>query len=189
MILGFYPGAGGSRYIRYLMGKEYSTSGKVYDEFPLTNSSMRYLNEKIPYPDLPTMLVHCVNIPRIKECFPGRPDVKILDMDLKLSLQREWAIVGVGRYLKNIKGASNPKHRLVDSAFATISYHCEYYRKYPMTMDHEFIINDVEFISTMQEELNLHKNPIFELAWDAYQQYGCQAPIIDLYENSGITNE
>ena len=73
MIIGFYPGLGGSRYLLYLRGKKEFESNIAYDKLiKERDPATRYLaNETVGLPNKDIILTHCVNVPMIKKHFPG----------------------------------------------------------------------------------------------------------------------
>lgn len=109
MVVGFYPGAGGNRYISYIKGQEWTTLGTIYDlkSGGTVQGCEPYLDstEQIPVVNTTDYVVtHSVNSKRISECFPGHKIV-LLRADLKSSLRREWSLKG-----KNDNVQSNPNY-------------------------------------------------------------------------------
>lgn len=99
MIIAFYPGAGGNRYLRMLSNKEWATPGISYDNL-VTDQLYRnrYLIDPGAYSDNNIVLTHCLNSTHILEKFPGHEIVFILG-DIKKCLRREWKLAGCTRYL------------------------------------------------------------------------------------------
>jgi hypothetical protein len=101
MIIAFYPGAGGNRYLRMLENKEWESFNKFYD-FSVHGQSLanRYLLEDVRDTDQPhIILTHCLNATRLKTMFPDRNIVFIIG-DFKSCLRREWAVAGHSRFVK-----------------------------------------------------------------------------------------
>ena len=105
MIIAFYPGAGGSRYLRMLQKLEWTTTNKSYDCLVKDQEfKHRYLLDDVGNSDNQGfILTHCLNESHIRRKFPKHEIVFILG-DLKKCLQREWALAGHERYIqKNIQ--------------------------------------------------------------------------------------
>jgi len=98
MIIAFYPGAGGNRYLQRLLGKNWTQPGRSYD---LNNAGQkyehRYLIDHIPQTDSQHILTHCMNSKKIQQAFPAQPIV-FINSKLQISLQREWALHGHQRF-------------------------------------------------------------------------------------------
>jgi len=99
MIIAFYPGAGGNRYLQRILDCDWSQPNRSYD---LKNTDQqfkhRYLLDCVPSFDSQHILTHCMNSKKIQELFPGQP-VVFIKSDLQTSLQREWALHGHERFL------------------------------------------------------------------------------------------
>ena len=80
----------------------------------------------------------------------------------------------------------NGEHQHLLSAFATISWHNDYYKNYPVDMTNVTIIDidkdNSPFTKVMQKELTVCIDPIFELAWDSYGIHGKDAELTKIYE-------
>jgi len=103
MIIAFYPGAGGNRYLQKLLSNDWAQTHRSYD---LANAEQRYehryLMADTVYPASQYTLTHCMNSKRIQQVFPGMPIV-FINSGLQASLQREWALHGHQRFVdKNI---------------------------------------------------------------------------------------
>lgn len=99
-VIGFYPGAGGNRYLRSINGLEFSTHNIAYDN-RVTNQYLenRYLLGKtISTSDV--ILTHCVNESHIRSMIP-ECNITIIVSDLKKSLHREWKLLGHDRHKFN----------------------------------------------------------------------------------------
>jgi hypothetical protein len=104
MIISFYPGACGNRYLQYVLGKEWSTPNRSYD---LNNIGQIYEHRYLLGNILPTtsqyILTHCMNSNKIRQAFPELPIVFIRS-SLQTSLRREWLLHGHQRFVdKDIK--------------------------------------------------------------------------------------
>jgi hypothetical protein len=105
MIIAFYPGAGGNRYLQKLLGNEWTNPNTSYDRINTSQQySHRYLLDCIPPTKSQYILTHCMNSQKIQETFPGH-HVVFIKSNLQASLQREWVLHGHQRYLDQ-----TPKH-------------------------------------------------------------------------------
>lgn len=191
LIVSYYPGAGGFRYLRSLRNIEFSVPGITYDKTILrgirTDSHM--LGDLQDYADM--MVTHCVNVPLIRSRYMDATVVQ-LRAPLRDCLRREWMLAGRSIYSSRIS-SQEKAHRAIDSAFTAISWHSEYYQKYPMQVDDDTIMIDIatahsEFGKIMRDELLRYQSPFFDLAWQAFSRYGHTAPIIDIFEASALAN-
>lgn len=99
MIIAFYPGAGGNRYLQRLLGNDWSQPHTSYDPVNTTQQYLhRYLLDHVPQTDSQHILTHCMNSQKIQQTFPGHAIV-FIKSDLQASLQREWALHGHQRFL------------------------------------------------------------------------------------------
>jgi hypothetical protein len=95
MIIGYYPGAGGNRYLNYTLGKDFAGEGAYDNKTTKVQYRGEYLlDNTILATQSVVALLHCVNYTRIQECFPNETNVVIIKTDLKTSLCREWSIKG-----------------------------------------------------------------------------------------------
>jgi hypothetical protein len=102
MVIAFYPGAGGNRYLRMLQGLEWQQSRQSYDLYVKGQLfKTRYLLDDIEYPTQDYVLTHCMNETHIKKKIPGHKICFIVG-NLKQCLQREWELHGHDRYVKNL---------------------------------------------------------------------------------------
>jgi hypothetical protein len=69
----------------------------------------------------------------------------------------------------------------LNSAWASITWHHDYYTLYPPTIDKFEIAKENEFYKIMQTELDSYIDPLFEFCWNTYCDLGKTAPIVDLY--------
>lgn len=218
-IIAFYPGGGGNRYLRKLLGEEYSTLGIAYDnKFKNQTFEHRYLLGNIPPPTTDVVLTHCMNVNRIREVFnPGQ--ILVIKTDLFKSLRREWILNGHKLYNKQYTESKEKKivelynaiktdswpmcntykefseldakyqtevlAKIVEvpielhSAWATITWHREYYKEVDITGTTE--VDDVEFLQVIETELDSYQHPIFHFCQQQYEKYGPTAPIVELY--------
>jgi hypothetical protein len=174
MIISYYPGAGGNRYLQFLRNKEFNLRGIAYDGiFPEATLDDRYLlttqNKDKKY-----VLTHCVNYDRINQVL-GSGNITFIKSDYKKSLRRAWAL--------------NESHKTnltpLDSIWAFICWHNDYYLKYPFSTDNAVVVDidtdNTAFTSVIQNELLQYQNKLFDFCWDVYNNNGPTAPIIDLY--------
>lgn len=99
MIIAYYPGAGGNRYLRQIENLEWQQCDRSYDtQVKDQLFSNRYLSHDSCIKDQEGfILTHCVNTPLIAKNFPGRP-ITIIMADLQACLRREWVLAGHQRY-------------------------------------------------------------------------------------------
>jgi len=67
MIIAFYPGAGGNRYLQRLLGNDWTQPDTSYDLKTTQLFSHRYLLDHVPQTDSPHILTHCMNKQVCKE--------------------------------------------------------------------------------------------------------------------------
>jgi hypothetical protein len=100
MVIAFYPGAGGNRYLRMLTNQLWSELGQTYD-FKVKNQHFRnryLLHDKVyGTNNNQYTLTHCMNSYHIAKFFPS-DSITFIKGDLKKCLQREWALAGHDRY-------------------------------------------------------------------------------------------
>jgi hypothetical protein len=101
MIIAFYPGGGGNRYLRMLENEEWQKFNQSYD-FSVFGQAFknRYLLDGVDNTDQSYILTHCLNTSHLKKSFPGRKIVFIIG-DLKSCLRREWGLAGHLRFVKS----------------------------------------------------------------------------------------
>ena len=110
MIIAFYPGAGGNRYLRMMQNLEWQQSDTSYDAVnPGQDYKNRYLLDDAVNTDQEFILTHCLNTTQLQNKIPGHNIVFVLG-DLKTCLQREWQLAGHNRYIK--KQTALDLHRL-----------------------------------------------------------------------------
>lgn len=194
MIIGYYPGAGGNRYLNYTLGKDFAGTG-AYDSktVGVFNRGKYLVDGETLVHNGATSLLHCVNYTRIHEHFPDEADVVIIKTDLKTSLSREWSI----------KGKNKPMFYPNDNEFIVELYNNIRDSSWPK-IDLEFDIDTLpEYI---QQELSaeIHKNRVYidtqgtfnylsaaytSICWhnDLYQQWPFEAgaaTVIDIENDS-----
>ena len=98
MIIAFYPGAGGNRYLQRLLGNDWTLPHTSYDQINRQQYLHRYLLDHVPQATSQHILTHCMNSQKIQETFPGHP-VVFIKSNLQASLQREWALHGHQRFI------------------------------------------------------------------------------------------
>ena len=98
MIIAFYPGAGGNRYLQKLLGNDWSQPHTSYDRINTSQQhAHRYLLDHVPQTESQYILTHCMNSQKIQQTFPGHAIV-FVKSNLQTSLQREWALHGHQRF-------------------------------------------------------------------------------------------
>lgn len=99
MIIAYYPGSGGNRYLQKLLGKGWDKLNQSYDVNNLEQKyKYRYLIADVDQPTSAYTLTHCLNSDRIQQSLPGLP-ILAIKSDLKSSLRREWMLHGHQRYM------------------------------------------------------------------------------------------
>jgi len=124
MIIGYYPGAGGNRYLQRLLGNSWDKFNISYDN--INHGQLfqhRYLMDTVLPAPLEHTLTHCMNSQRIAEAFRGQA-ITFIKSNLKLSLKREWVLHGHTRFVNQQlkKDVSRLGHyqAIKDSAWPTI---------------------------------------------------------------------
>jgi hypothetical protein len=98
MIIAFYPGAGGNRYLQKLLGNDWSQPHTSYDQINTNQQyAHRYLLDHVPQTESQYILTHCMNSQKIQQTFPGHA-IMFIKSHLQISLQREWALHGHQRF-------------------------------------------------------------------------------------------
>lgn len=107
MVIGFYPGAGGNRYLRYLENKEFDTANISYDNHNTQNFKYRYIDNTCIFKCTDDIVLsHCVNYTALVNTFVNQTEFVIIKSDLKKSLHREFVLSGLERY-RNAKTKDN----------------------------------------------------------------------------------
>lgn len=124
MIIAFYPGGCGNRYLQYLLGNEWSTHRRSYDNAALQLFEHRYLLSSVPPAVQEHTLTHSVNSEQISRAFPDQPIV-FIKTDLQQSLRREWMLHGHERFMTK-KAKTDPSrlehyNAIKDSSWPNIS--------------------------------------------------------------------
>lgn len=102
MIIAFYPGAGGNRYLRMLQGQEWQTHARTYDKSTNQFGGDRYVYSDLEYSAIDGVyLTHCVNTALIKQIWPNH-SITVIKADLQHCLRREWTLHGHNRYHEQI---------------------------------------------------------------------------------------
>lgn len=103
MIIAFYPGAGGNRYLRMTQDLEWQLHGRSYDNTVGHQSA----EHRFIYPNTDhhttsdVILTHCVNTELIKSTWPDHP-ITVIIADLQCCLRREWMLHGHERYCDKV---------------------------------------------------------------------------------------
>jgi hypothetical protein len=110
MIIAFYPGAGGNRYLRMMQNLEWQQSNISYDAVNTGQDfNNRYLFGDAVNTNQNFILTHCLNTTHLQNKIPGHEIVFVVG-NLKSCLQREWQLAGHDRYIK--KQSALNLHRL-----------------------------------------------------------------------------
>jgi hypothetical protein len=97
MIIAFYPGAGGNRYLRNIQGLEWQKTNMSYDVLNDQDFKYRYLLEDSVNQHQEFILTHCLNCTHLQKKLPGHKITYIIS-NLKISLKREWSLAGHNRF-------------------------------------------------------------------------------------------
>lgn len=103
MIIAFYPGAGGNKYLLSLHNRQWQTHGRYYDNQVINQPPFyRYLyNDSKSEIESGYILTHCVHTPLIKKLWPDKK-ITVLLFDLKSCLCREWMLKGHNAYIDKL---------------------------------------------------------------------------------------
>jgi hypothetical protein len=134
-VIAYFPGAGGGRLARYLLGRAYDQNPQGHYHFsdapPAPEINARFDREGLylyQNTDIITSseklieLTHCMNTSLLKIHFPGRKIVKI-KCSLEQALNRVWA---VWSGLPN--SGPNQRYRTVPKEQNSIEFHHRYYQ-------------------------------------------------------------
>lgn len=100
MIIAFYPGAGGNRYLRMMQNLEWQQTNTSYDTVNIGQYfDNRYLLGDAVDTDQDFILTHCLNTTHLQNKIPGH-DIVFVIGDLQACLQREWQLAGHNRYMQ-----------------------------------------------------------------------------------------
>lgn len=114
MIIAYYPGAGGNRYLQKLLNQDWTEPDRSYDNTNIGQLYQhRYLLDQVSRAGIKHVLTHCLNSQKIKQTFPGEPIV-FIKSNMQVSLQREWTLHGHERFCEKNKKtvASRLEHYL-----------------------------------------------------------------------------
>lgn len=162
MIIAYYTGSGGHRYLNFLTNQDYTKLGTTY--FHEKDKELEYLTPEKTYKTYPIILTHCLNYDLIKNKFPLDNEVYFIIADRKASWCRKYML----KLLINCK-TDNEKY---NTAFNFISELNSYYENIPIKFGNAKIIDtnldNSLFSTTMKKELSLYSCKIFEKAWDNF---------------------
>jgi hypothetical protein len=169
MIISYYPGTGGNRYYQYINDNKSFVLGKAYDyAIPDQNNQHRYIYNDTILSDRNLILTHCVNIPLLKKLFPAHDEIVLILSDLDAGLQRQWMLAG------NTRNKSCGIATDYDSAYASIEWHYDYYKNYPLDLTGATTIvntnDNSDFGIMMNEELQFFYDKNFQLALKDYKE-------------------
>ena len=169
MIIAFYPGTGGNRYLLHLQGKTDFALGKSYDHLVRSqNPVYRYLdNTTHGLADQEVILTHCMNVPLMQQTFPNQTQIIVLLYDLDKGLKREFAIEG--------QFQQRDMNDKVEHALSSIAFHHRYYEQVPLdTTGASAVINMSNdtgiFAQMMRKEIESVECNKFDQALLSYNQ-------------------
>jgi len=123
MIIAFYPGGCGNRYLQYLLGNEWATHCRSYDNVAFQLFEHRYLLNSVPRAIQEYTLTHSMNSKKINQTFPDQPIV-FIKTNLQQSLRREWMLHGHQRFLNKKSSADKSRvehyYAIKDSSWPNI---------------------------------------------------------------------
>jgi organic radical activating enzyme len=153
MIIAFYPGSGGNRYVLSLQQPMVFESNQSYDHLLKSQSFVyRYLDSyTIGLNDQDLILTHCMNVPLLKKHFPAQTEIVVILSNFESSLKREF-------YLEDQYRDKNMNDK-IEHAMAHFGFHCRYYKQYPVDLHGASQVIDIEtdagsFAEMMQKEIN-----------------------------------
>jgi hypothetical protein len=113
MIIAFYPGGGGNRYLQRMLGNDWNLPRISYDKF---NGDQIYENRYFltPPPLCGTdyILTHCLNNNKIQKIYPNSCITTFIKSDLQKSLRREWMLHGHQIFIDKQKQTKHSISRL-----------------------------------------------------------------------------
>jgi hypothetical protein len=101
MIIAFYPGAGGNRYLQMLSGKDWTKHRVSYDFKNHQEIAHRYLLTDSSTLQSGHILTHCMNSDLIRKKLSAQ-DIVFIKSNCKSSLRREWMLHGYDRYMNTV---------------------------------------------------------------------------------------
>lgn len=179
-VIGFFPGAGGNRYMRYLQNQEYQTLNRSYDDFfPEQYVGHRYLLDS-HYDRLQNAIVltHCMNQKHIRGVLNSDVHVTVLHFPMQSCIRREWMLRGNARYIVQNRITADNLDKKIEcyNAFKTDQWpdvkNINDYESLPKYIKQEVDDNFVEVISS-QNNLIEHESAAENIQWhrDYYQKY------------------
>ena len=102
MIIAFYPGAGGNKYLLSTQDKEWQCFERSYDQDINPPGSVKYLyHDYQPDQNYDVVLTHCLDTKLLRKIWPNR-DITVILSDMQSCLRREWMLHGHDRYLGKV---------------------------------------------------------------------------------------
>lgn len=108
MIIAFYPGAGGNRFLQLMLGNNWNQHGVSYDKLNQQELSHRYLLTGVAIKADGHILTHCMNSQLIQSKFPGQ-SIVFIKSERQKSLCREWMLHGHSRYMSTVDHSTLPR--------------------------------------------------------------------------------
>jgi len=181
MVISYIAGAGGNRFIHYLHGLNYKLDlrydfRRAHNLQVINLIDLKYLEMDTPQVKLSNETIittHTMNNDLIEQVLPGHKIYNI-DTDLKRPLRRYVSLYG--------SDTANKFENYLDYCYSNIVWQHEYYKKYPADFANgEVITKGHEFFEFMDHYLESTTDKLFELAWSIYEEYGSNAPVIDIW--------
>ena len=162
MIIGYYTGSGGHRYLNFLENKDYTEFGVTY--FHDKDKELEYLIPEKTYKKYPIIFTHCLNYDLIRNKFPDDTDINFLIADRKTSWCRKYLIKVSQNFLSDIDK--------YETALNFISELDRYYTDIPIKYGNAKILDidtdNSKFSIIMKKELSLYSCEFFNKAWNDY---------------------
>lgn len=163
IVVAFYPGAGGNRYLLMRQGQQDLESGRIYDDFLQSQDvRLRYLDQDTELDAVPdTVLTHCMQSSLLKQRFPGHHIIMIVTGRRDDCLRRSWNLSERHRD----RDIEHPR----EHAFASIMFHARYYTQFPLDISCADTVIDIdhddnEFAVMMRSELDAVQDDDFDSA-------------------------
>lgn len=179
ILISYFCGGGGNRYQFYLENN-FNHDKPGYYHTKLHELSLFEITDDSPIVGKKDSILHthCLNSQLLKKVFPSYNIIKI-KTNMELTTYRGWSLLENNKPMNNIKRT--------DSAFSWICHVYGYYKKYPVDWEADKLIDvekqDCEFSEIFLKELTSYEMCAeWKLAKHSYDQFGENAPIIDLAE-------
>jgi len=162
MIIAYYTGSGGHRYLNFVEHKDYTKLGVTY--YHDKDKELEYLVPEKTYQQYPIVLTHCLNYNLIRQKFPNDQDITFIIADRKASWCRKYLIKVSQNFISD-----DEKYQ---TALNFISELDNYYNKIPIHIGNAKVIDikidNSNFSNIMKQELLVYSCEHFERAWNKF---------------------